>query len=243
MPAPGTLSILLLQGDAEAQLLADAELALPLVFPDREVQLVRAWMSRPDWLQSDTTAVQVREARERLEQPHALVILPLLPAVAVRALRHGSGELFLEHQALRALWSSEQAAANDAACTVQAPLSPQDAAAALEPIIERLQQRGAVVALTTGFRHVREPLQHRHTGDPQTLRERVRRTNLEVARLSHRTGCFVLDLDRSLAEWGGGPLDTDCFGGAARAAELAVEEFVALLADALPDELLCVEAP
>jgi len=242
MAAPGTLSILLLQGDAEAQLLADAELALPLVFPDREVRMDRAWMSRPDWLQSDTTAAQVREAREQLEQPHTLVILSLLPAVAVRALQHASGELFLEHLGVRAQWSAEQAATNDAACTVQAPLSPQDAAAALEPIVERLQQRGAVVALTTGFRHVREPLQHQHTGDPSTLRERVRRTNLEVARLSHRTGCFVLDLDRSLAEWGGGPLGADCFGGTGQAAELAVEEFVALLADALPDELVSAEA-
>jgi hypothetical protein len=242
MAAPGTLSILLLQGDAEAQLLADAELALQLVFADREVRMVRAWMSRPDWLESDATGVQVREARDRLEQPHTLVILSLLPAVAVRALRHGSGELFLEHRALRAQWSAEQAAANDAACTVQAPLSPQDAAAALEPIVERLQQRGAVVALTTGFRHVREPLQQRYTGDPPTLRERVRRTNLEVAHLSHRTGCFVLDLDRSLAQWGGGPLGADCFGGAAQAAELAVEEFVALIADALPAELVSAEA-
>jgi hypothetical protein len=242
MAEPGPLSILLLQGDAEAQLLADAELVLPLVFPDREVRMVRAWMSRPDWLQSDATAGQVREARDRLEQPHTLVILSLLPAAAVRALRHSSGELFLEHRGVRAQWSREQAAANDAACTVQAPLSPQDAAAALEPIVERLQQRGAAVALTTGFRHVREPLQHRHTGDPQTLRERVRRTNLEVARLSHRTGCFVLDLDRSLAQRGGGPLGADCFGGAAQAAELAVEEFVALIADALPDELLSARA-
>jgi hypothetical protein len=238
MAEPGTLSILLLQGDAEAQLLADAELALPLVFPDREVRMVRAWMSRPDWLQSGATAVQVQEARDLLDQPHTLVILSLLPAVAVRALRHGSGELLLEHRGVRAQWSREQAAANDAACTVQAPLSPQDAAAALEPIVERLQLRGAAVALTTGFRHVREPLQHRHTGDSPTLRERVRRTNLEVARLSHRTGCFVLDLDRPLADWGGGPLGADCFGGGVQAAELAVEEFVALVADALPDELL-----
>jgi hypothetical protein len=75
-----------------------------------------------------------------------------------------------------------------------------------------------------------------------TLRERVRCTNLEVARLSHRTGCFVLDLDRSLAQRGGGPLGADCFGGAAQAAELAVEEFVALIADALPDELLSARA-
>jgi hypothetical protein len=238
MAEPGTLSILLLQGDAEAQLLSDAELALALVFPDHEVRMVRAWMSRPDWLRSDATAVQVREARDQLEQPHTLVILSLLPAVAVRALRLGSGELFLEHRGVRGQWSAEQAAANDAACTVQAPLSPQDAAAALEPIIDGLQQRGAAVALTTGFRHVREPLEHRHTGGPQTLRERVRRTNLEVARLSHRTGCFVLDLDRSLAQWGGGPLGADCFGGAAQAADLAVEEFVALIADALPDDLL-----
>jgi len=234
---PDTLSILLLQGDAEAQLLADAELALQLVAPDRELQLVRAWMPRPDWLASETTAGQVRDALDRLGQPHHLVIFSLLPAVAVRALRLGSGELLLEHRGLRARWSTQQAAANDAACIVQAPLLPQQAAAALEPIVERLQQRGATVALTTGFRHVREPLQHRRTQASPGLRELVRRMNLEVAQLSHRSGCFVLDLDRALAEWGGGALSADCFGGAQQAAELAVEEFVALIADALPDEL------
>jgi hypothetical protein len=204
---PGTLSILLLQGDAEARLLADAELALQLVFPGREVQLSRAWMPRPDWLASDTAAEQVRIARDLLEQPQRLVILTLLPAVTVRA------------------------------GTVQAPLCPRDAASALEPIIEHLQQRGTVVALTTAFRHLSEPLQHRQTGAPPSLRELVRRTNFEVARLSHRTGCFVLDLDRALAEIGGGTLGTDCFGGAGQGAELAVEELVALIADALPDEL------
>ncbi len=196
---PGTLSILLLQGDAEAQLLADAELALELVFPGREVQFTRARMP--------ATAEQLRSARDLLEQPHRLVILSLLPAVAPRA------------------------------GTLQAPLSPQDAATALEPIIEQLQQRGAVVALTTAFRHVSEPLQHRRMDGPPTLRELVRRTNLEVARLSHRTGCFVLDLDRALAEVGGSSMAADCFGGSGQAAELAVEEFVALIADALPDEL------
>jgi hypothetical protein len=243
VPTPTTLSILLLQGDAEAQLLADAQTALQLVFPDREVQLARTWMSRPDWLESESTAEQVREARDRLGHLHSLVILSLLPAVAVRALRHCSGELFLEHRGLRSRWSAEQAAANDAACTVQAPILPQQAAAALEPIVERLQQQGATVALTTGFRHVRDPLQHRHTGAQPTLRELVRRTNLEVARLSHRTGCFVLDLDRALAEWGGGPLAADCFGGGAQAAELAVEELVALITEALPDEFLSAGAP
>jgi len=208
---PATLSILLLQGDAEARLLADAELALELVFPGREVRFRRAWMPRPDRLASEEPSEQVRIARDLLEQPQRLVILPLLPTVAVRA------------------------------DTVQAPLSPQDAAAALEPIIERLQQRDTVVALTTAFRHIPEPLQHRHVEAAPTLRELVRRANLEVARLSHRTGCFVLDLDRALAEVGGGALGADCFGGSGQAAELAVEEFVALIADALPDELGAVE--
>lgn len=249
---PSTLSILLLQGDAEARLLADAQFALQSVFPDREVRLVRAWMSRPDWLQAQAPALpepvrrcglpQVQYARDLLERRHGLAILSLLPAVAVRALRHSSGERFLEHRGLRAQWCAEEAAAIDATCTVQAPLSPQAAAAALEPIIERLQQRSTVVALTTAFRHVQEPLQHRLMGGPPALRDLVRRTNLEVARLSQRTGCFVLDLDRPLAERGGGPLDADCFGGAADAAELAVEELVALIAEAVPDELLSAGA-
>ena len=200
---PDTLSILLLQGDAESRLLADAELALQLVFPGREVQLSRAWMPRADWLDSAVDEEQVRIARELLEQPQRLVIFSAL---------------------------------------AQAPLPAPDAAAALEPIIERLQQRGTVVALTTAFRHVTEPLQHRPMDAAPSLRQLVRRTNLEVARLSHRTGCFVLDLDRALAEIGGAALGVDCSGGSGQAAELAVEEFVALIADALPEELETVDA-
>lgn len=192
---PDTLSILLLQGEAEARLLADAELALQLVFPGREVRLSRAWMPRPDSLASDTDAEPVRIARELLEQPQHLVIF-----------------------------------------------SAAEAIAALEPIIERLQQHGIVVALTTAFRHVAEPLQHRLMDAAPTRRHRVRRMNLEVARLSHRTGCFVLDLDRALAEIGGAALGVDCAGGSGQAAELAVEEFVALIADALPEELETVDA-
>ena len=55
-------------------------------------------------------------------------------------------------------------------------------------------------------------------------------------------GTGMLDLDRPLAERGGGPLDADCFGGAADAAELAVEELVALIAEAVPDELVSAGA-
>ena len=53
----------------------------------------------------------------------------------------------------------------------------------------------------------------------------------------------MLDLDRPLAQEGGDPLASDCFGGAGHAAELALEELVALVMDALPDELMPAEVP
>jgi hypothetical protein len=246
------MSILLLHGDAEARLLADAELAIQAVLPDREVQLIRAWTTRPDWLDSAAPGppetlrrrgmVEDRDARELLEQPHRLVIFCLLPVVAMRAMTHRAGGVFLAHEGLCANWSPEDAAVVAAECATQSPLSPKDAARAFEPIIDRLQRRGAAVAISTAFRHVNESLQHRQPAGPPPLRELIRRTNLEVARLSHRTGCFVLDLDRALAQEGGGPLEADCFGGAGRAAELAIEELAALIVDALPDELMPTEA-
>jgi len=110
-----------------------------------------------------------------------------------------------------------------------------------EPVIERLHDRGSAVAVCTAFRHVREPLEHRRRGGAPSLRELVRRTNLEAARLSRRTGCFVLDLDRPLAQEGGASLGADCFGGEGRAAEIALEELVALILDALPDDVVPAE--
>jgi hypothetical protein len=213
---------LLLEGDAEHRLLADAEIAIQSVFADREVQLVRQWTTRPDWL--DPAAAQVdfplrssvlpgTDVRELLAQPHRLIIFALLPAATLPTLRHRSGAAFLVHQGLRANWSPELAAAVAVECSEELPISPAEAALALEPVIERLQARGSA----------------------------VRRINLEVVRLSRRTGCFVLDLDRPLAQEGGASLDADCFGGYGRAAEIALDEFAALLLDAMPDDFMPLE--
>jgi hypothetical protein len=241
------LSVLLLQGDAEARLLADADLAIQAALPEREIELVRAWTTRPDWLaqgeattpvalQRDGLLEEDRDIAGLLARANTFIILPFLATVAVPALRHREGGVFLAHRGLRACWSAEAAARVDRECTPLPPLLPDEAEQAFELLIERLQGRGAIVALTMAFRRVREPLHHRCSGGPPSLRELVRRSNLAVARLSQRTGCFVLDLDRPLAQEGGEALDADCFGGTGAAADLALEELAALVMDALPDE-------
>jgi hypothetical protein len=247
MPAPNT--ILLLQGDAEARLLADGEVALQAVFADADVQLVRAWAPRPDWLGPEAPAVPAfvaagvqGEARTLLAQPHKLVVFSLLPSIAVPALRHRDGGAFLAHAGVRATWSAAQAARVAAECAELPALEPEAVVAAFEPHVEALLGRGIAVAVTTAFRRVREPLEFRGVAGARSLRERLRALNLEVARLSQRTGCFVLDLDRPLAQEGGVALDADCFGGGERAAEIVLDEFAALVLDALPDGLAGLEA-
>jgi hypothetical protein len=245
-------SILLLQGDAEASLLADAEIAIETVFPGIDITLTRAWATRPDWLAPDAagppaTLVQSgilpdEDVRALLTQRHDLVILSLLPAVAMPALRHRDGGVFLGHRGLRAGWDTEAQATVAAGCVELLPLAPEAATALLEPIVERLLAEGTAVAICTAFRHVPEPLQFRRNPGGTTLRELVRRTNLQATRLSRRTGCFVLDLDRPLAQKGGAALHADCFGGAERASEIALDEFAALLFDALPDGFAVAEA-
>ncbi len=245
------LPILLLHGDAEARLLADAASVLQTVVPHRKVQLAASWMTRPDLLSPSAPAppksLRTRgilpdvDARVLLDQPHRLVLISLFPAVAFPVLRHRSGGAFLAHRALRAGWSPEDASAVAAECVEEAPLSPEEAASALEPVIGRLHERGAAVAVCTSFRHVREPLEHRRREGAPSLRELVRRTNLEVARLSQRTGCFVFDVDRPLAQEGGASLGADCFGGTGFAADVAVDELITLLFDALPDDLMPTE--
>lgn len=238
-------TILLLQDDAEARLLADADAALEALSPDGGIRLIRAWMTRPDWLHcggADAPQSLVRtgvlpgdDARALLEQEHRLVIFSLLPAVSVASLYHGDGGAFLAHRTLTAAWSPEIAAQVAAECREEPPVPPQAAVAALETVIEALQSKGTAVAVCTAFRHVPEPLEYRQSGS-LTLRERIRRLNVEIARLSRRTGCFVLDLDRVLAQEGGKSLQADCFGGGGRAAEIAIDEFIGLLLDALPDD-------
>lgn len=247
-----TLPILSLQGDAESRLLAGAAGFLQALLPHRAIAWTSAWCPRADMLGPEAppppAALRARglipdvDPRALLEAPQRLVLVPLLPSVAVPALRHRSGGVFLAHAGLRAAWSPEQAAAVRAECEELPPLSPEDAAAALAPAIERLQDRGAAVAVCTAFRHVRAPLADRRGAAPG-LRELVRRVNLEAARLSHRTGCFVLDVDRPLAEEGGASLQADCFGGDGRASEIALDELLGLVFDALPDDAVPAEAP
>lgn len=244
-------SILLLQGDAEASLLADAEIAIQTVFPEADVVVNRAWATRPEWLASASEGppraliaqgiLPDEDARALLAERHQLVILPLLPLVATPALRHRDGGAFLAHRGLRARWDAKGQATVAAECSELPAPTPAAAAESLEPLIERLLGEGTAVALCTTFRHVAEPLQFRNT-DQLTLREMIRHTNLQIARLSQRTGCFVLDLDRPLAQEGGATLHADCFGGGERAQEIALDEFAALLFDALPDGLGTAEA-
>jgi hypothetical protein len=246
VPAP--LPFLSLHGDAEARLLADAVVTLQAVMPHREIVWTSAWSPRVDMLGADAppppVALREREIlpdldpRDLLGLPQRMVLLSLLPSVAVPALRHRSGGCFLAHAGLRARWSDAQSAAVAAECVEVAPLSPEEAAAALEPTIQRLQEAGAAVVVCTAFRHVAEPLAHRRAPGRPSLRELVRRVNLETARLSQRTGCFVLDVDRPLAQEGGRALGVDCFGGDGRAAELAADELLGLVFDALPEDTM-----
>lgn len=247
------LPILILQGDAEARLLAGAADSLQAALPHRRIQWTAAWCPRADLLAPGAppppAPLRARglipdvDPRELLDRPHRLVLLSLLPSVAVPVLRHRSGGVFSAHASLRARWSPSEAAAIEAECVPLDPMSADEAAAALAPTIERLQGRGASVAVCTAFRHVREPLADRRPPGPPSLREQVRRVNLAAARLSHATGCFVLDLDRPLAQEGGAALGADCFGGEGRAAELAVDELLGLVFDALPDDAVPTEVP
>lgn len=199
-------TILLLEGDAEARLLADAEAALEALFAGGGMRLLRARAVRPEWLAEGAAVpaaarAEVEAARALLAQDHRLVLYAPLPALAA-----------------------------------DAALAPDALLAALEPLVEAWLARGAQVALCTAFRHVPGPLEHR-AGGSEPLRERIRALNLGIARLSQRTGCFVLDLDRPLAQEGGATLGADCFGGEGRAAEIALDEFAALVLDALPDDV------
>jgi hypothetical protein len=238
-------SILLLLGDAEARLLADADVAIQAVFMGAEVELARAWATRTDWLVAGSPGVP-RTLVERgllpdidlpaqMQARHRLVVIPLWPAVSTPAWRHRDGGAFLAHRSLLSGWGPETEAAVRAECTELPPMTPAAAAAALEPHIERLLADGVAVALCTAFRHVEEPLSFRLAAGRSTLREAVRRTNLEVVQLSRRTGCFVLDVDRPFAQEGGEALQADCFGGGERAAEIALDEFAAMVVEALPD--------
>ncbi len=209
---------------------------------------MRAWAPRPDQLDPAAPPpphalrrdglIADEDPRVLLEQGHRLVIFAPLPAFALPALRHRDGGIFVAHAGVQQPWSAQAAQRIAAECAMEPPLEPADAVRALEPIVERLLEAGTAVAVCMGFRHVNPALPHGSPFDIAGLRERIRRGNLEVAQLSQRTGCFVLDLDRPLAQEGGAALESDCFGGSGRAADIALDEFTALVLDALPDALL-----
>lgn len=238
------LSVLLLHGDAESRLLAQAGETLSAGLGGTDVRFTAAWTTRSDLLGSDApsppASLRARgllpdgDVRELLEKPTDLVLLSVLPDAALPVLRTPDGGAFVVHRELAKGWSPEQRGAIETECVDGGLLDPADAAASLERVIEQLQGRGVVVALCNIFRHVREPREYRHGHAPLSLRERIRAVNLEAARLSHRTGCFVLDLDRALAHEGGAALNADCFGGSGRAEELALEELFALVLAAVP---------
>ncbi len=117
-------------------------------------------------------------------------------------------------------------------CIVIASLLP-DVANYQEPWSEtegRLRQcyrtltstEGNIVFLCTVFRHVA-------SGDAvdQLRRIRIHRLNLLAAELSHETGLFVIDLDRSLADIGASKLNTDYLLGG-QYASAAAAKFLAL---------------
>jgi len=121
------------------------------------------------------------------------------------------------------------------------PLSPQlenreapleETARGLLRVVAQLQDRDAQVVLANLFRHV-----PRARADRAALLSRIRELNALARRVSHETGCFLLDLDRELAHEGGLRLEADCFGGGARAAELAVAELTRLAFEVLADRL------
>jgi hypothetical protein len=237
-----TLSILMLHGDAEWRLLGQAGDALQAGFQDREVRFTTAWTTRSDLLDAEASPappslrarglLPATDARDLLKGSYDLVLLSVL-ADAVLPLLCGPEGAFVPHRSLVDGWSAEDKAMLDSVYTEGHRLAPSESARALEPVIRDLQDRGAAVAVCTIFRHAGTPLEHR-LGGTHSLRERIRETNVELARLSHRMGCFVLDLDRTLAHEGGGPLQTDCFGGSGRAEELALDELFALVLEAVP---------
>jgi hypothetical protein len=211
-------SILILQGDAEARLFAGAEETLQACFPAADVKVTRVWTTRSDMLGS--MAAVLAEKRD-------MVIFSVLPDAALPAWRGPRGP-FVVHKA-----QEREGSSIEAGSVQEGLVDPEAAARALEPVIAELQERGSAVALCNVFRHVQGAPSHR-ADDRNDLRHRIRAVNLEVMNLSRRTGCFVLDVDRVLAHEGGATLGADCFGGEGRAEELAMEQLVALVMEALP---------
>ena len=233
------LSVLILQGDAEALLFAQAELTLQACFPSAEISVHSAWTTRSDLLGDAATDNQAKGGwgkppiSELLAQPHDLVILSTLPDVAL-PLWSGPRGRFVVHRGVAESWSASERSEVEGESSVGAMVDLEAAVESLQRVIEELMSRGQAVALCNVFRRVPEPLQHRVTPGSVSLRRRALAMNLEVAKLSHRTGCFVVDLDRVLAHEGGAALNADCFGGGERAEELALEELVAVVLEALP---------
>jgi hypothetical protein len=230
------VSIVILQGDAEASLFGQAGAILQACFPHVRVDVHHAWTTRSDLLRDAGAPALGRDpatgksAAEWLAEHHDLVVLSTLPDVALPLLRGPDGP-FVAHRTLAAGWSDEQRAAV-ARSSDEGYIDLDRAVEALAGVVDDLQGRGQAVAICNVFRHVAEP--PRHKADGVSLRDRIRAMNRNVARLSHRAGCFVLDVDRVLANEGGRALGADYAGGGDRASELALEELVALVLEAIP---------
>jgi hypothetical protein len=230
-------SILILQGDPEASLLADAQATLDACFPASGVRVHQAWTTRSDLLGQPVSPKygldprSQKSAAELVGESHDVTILSTLPDVALPLLSGGDGA-FVAHKTLAEQWTLDERTKIAESYQDGGLIELEEAEAAFERVIQDLQGRGQAVVLCNVFRHVAEPPQDR--ANASSLRSRIRAMNRLVPRLSHRTGCFVMDLDRVLAHEGGAKLGADCFGGGARAKELALEELVAVLLDALP---------
>jgi hypothetical protein len=86
------------------------------------------------------------------------------------------------------------------------------------------RHEGAVIYLCTVLRHV---ARSEDADQAERKRIRIRRLNLLAAELSHETGAYVIDLDRSLADIGASKLQTDYRLNGQHAAEAAAK-FIAL---------------
>ncbi|HEX7701690.1 MAG TPA: hypothetical protein VF403_13225 [Kofleriaceae bacterium] len=85
---------------------------------------------------------------------------------------------------------------------------------------------GSVVALINVFRAVTEARPTVVHEAAETIRERIRRVNAMVARLSHTRGALVVDVDSALARAGAVALGSDYRLTSEAAREMVIAEIV-----------------
>ena len=116
-----------------------------------------------------------------------------------------------------------------------------EAEAMLEQRCALLCAAGGPVVVTTVFRHVDLPGEE-DNGRSHALRVRIRRLNFLAAELSRRHGVFVADVDRILADTGGGARRTDYRLGGDAAADLAARGLAQVLVNNTLDAVMPFEA-